>query len=149
MTIRLSEEIFKNLFPLNKLKVINGDAVLSQLARIATENGTVPGDSLTINMAILSGKTEEIKVEFSEDNILYEFNSTKITFSKPPEERVIFDGPATIVVSPTGEKTVVKCSEGDTFDPKYGYLLCKFMESSGMTRTQVSKHLKKISEKVT
>ena len=61
------------------------------------------------------------------------------------KERVIFNGPATIVISPSGKKTVVKCAPGDTFDPRYGYLLCKFIESSGMTRTQVSKKLKSIT----
>ena len=64
--------------------------------------------------------------------------------SQTPEEQVIFSGPATILVAPDGTKTIVKCSGGDTFDPKYGYLLAKFMQSSGFTRTQVAKKLREI-----
>jgi len=61
-----------------------------------------------------------------------------------PDEEVIFHGPATIVTPKGGEKVVVKCAEGDAYDPRYGYLLAQFMIQTGMTRTQVSKHLKKI-----
>lgn len=35
-------------------------------------------------------------------------------------KRVIFNGPATIVFWNDGTKTVVKCREGDTFDPEKG-----------------------------
>lgn len=42
-------------------------------------------------------------------------------------EKVIFNGPATIVIWRDGEKTVVKTSDGDKFDPKTGLALsyCK------------------------
>lgn len=39
-------------------------------------------------------------------------------------ERVIFNGPATIVFWPDGTKTVVKCDENDPWDPEVGILLC-------------------------
>lgn len=35
-------------------------------------------------------------------------------------EKVIFDGPATIVFWSDGDKTVVKCQEGDVFDAEKG-----------------------------
>ena len=35
-------------------------------------------------------------------------------------ERVIFNDPATIVLWSNGEKTVVKCIDGETFDPEKG-----------------------------
>ena len=35
-------------------------------------------------------------------------------------EKVIFNEPATIVIWKDGEKTVVKCQEGDAFDPEKG-----------------------------
>lgn len=38
----------------------------------------------------------------------------------PKIERVIFNGPATIVFWQDDTKTVVKCREGDTFDPEKG-----------------------------
>lgn len=42
-------------------------------------------------------------------------------------QRVIFDGPATIVIWGDGSKTIVKCSEDDTFDPEKGLAMaiCK------------------------
>jgi len=36
-------------------------------------------------------------------------------------ERVIFNDPATIVIWNDGDKTVVKCMEGDTFDEHVGF----------------------------
>ena len=62
------------------------------------------------------------------------------------EDQVIFSGPTTILIAPDGTKTIVKCSKDDTFSPSYGYLLCKYMQSSGKTRTQVSKQLRKVEK---
>ena len=39
-------------------------------------------------------------------------------------ERVIHNEPATVVLWKDGTKTVVKCSEGDEYDPEKGLLLC-------------------------
>ena len=44
----------------------------------------------------------------------------KGTQSLPKIENVIFNGPATIVFWADGTKTVVKCQEGDAFDPNTG-----------------------------
>lgn len=35
-------------------------------------------------------------------------------------EKVIFNDPATIVLWSNGEKTIVKCGDGETFDPEKG-----------------------------
>ena len=35
-------------------------------------------------------------------------------------ERAVFNGPATILFWPDGDKTVVQCQPGDTFDPEKG-----------------------------
>lgn len=42
-------------------------------------------------------------------------------------QKVIFDGPATIVIWCDGSKTIVKCSEDDVFDPEKGLAMaiCK------------------------
>lgn len=42
-------------------------------------------------------------------------------------QRVIFDGPATVVIWCDGSKTIVKCSVDDTFDPEKGLAMaiCK------------------------
>lgn len=39
-------------------------------------------------------------------------------------KRVIFHEPATIVIWADGTKTVVKCMEGDEYDPEKGLALC-------------------------
>lgn len=38
--------------------------------------------------------------------------------------KAIYNPPATIVIWPTGGKTVVKCCENDIYDPMMGFLLC-------------------------
>ena len=38
--------------------------------------------------------------------------------------KVIYNPPATIVIWPMGDKTVVKCCEDDIYDPMTGFLLC-------------------------
>lgn len=39
-------------------------------------------------------------------------------------EKVIFDGPATVILWKNGRKTVAKCSENDNFDWEKGIALC-------------------------
>lgn len=62
----------------------------------------------------------------------------------PQEDEVIFNGPATILNHSDGTKTVVKCNQDDNFDPRFGYLLAKYLKATGQTRTQVSKELKSV-----
>lgn len=52
----------------------------------------------------------------------------------PKPVEVIYNDPATVVIWEDGEKTVVKCSDGDAFDPEKGLLLCiakRFYGNSG------------------
>ena len=49
-------------------------------------------------------------------------------------KNVIFNNPATIVFWSDGSKTVVKCGEGDTFDPEKGLAMAvskKFFDNKG------------------
>lgn len=49
-------------------------------------------------------------------------------------KNVIFNNPATIVFWSDGSKTVVKCGEGDTFDPEKGLAMAlakKFLGNKG------------------
>lgn len=39
-------------------------------------------------------------------------------------EKIVYNGPATIVFWKDGTKTVIKCHEGDQFDEVTGFLLC-------------------------
>lgn len=54
---------------------------------------------------------------YSQPNALYR------TFQVTPE-KVIFNDPATIVFWKDGTKTVVKCMEGDTYNPEVGLAMC-------------------------
>lgn len=62
-------------------------------------------------------------------------------------EKVIFHDPATIVLWGDGTKTVVKCSEGDTYDPEKGYMLCYLKKLMGKNYYKyISKTVKKYKE---
>ena len=54
---------------------------------------------------------------YSQPNALYR------TFQVTPE-KVIFNDPATIVFWKDGTKTVVKCMEGDIYNPEVGLAMC-------------------------
>ena len=57
---------------------------------------------------------------------------------------VIFNPPATIVLWKDGTKTVVKCDERDTYDPKYGLALCFMKKALG----NKSRHLNDVLHEV-
>lgn len=44
---------------------------------------------------------------------------------------VIFNSPATIVMWSDGSKTVVKCQEGDTYNPELGLAMCVVKKCCG------------------
>ena len=51
--------------------------------------------------------------------------------SFPSIDKVIFNGPATIVKWSDGTKTVVKCQEGDEYSKQTGLLMCVFKKAFG------------------
>ena len=94
---------------------------------------------VTFTAVTTNFKPEKLyKVKFSENYTkgdtdmmeLFETSCKKIYFGTrgvPEIEDVKFNGPATIVFWVDGTKTVVKCQEGDTFDPEKGLTMaiCK------------------------
>ena len=46
-------------------------------------------------------------------------------------KKVIFNGPATVVLWKDGTKTVVKCKEGDPYSKEAGFALCLLKKLSG------------------
>lgn len=46
-------------------------------------------------------------------------------------KKVIFNGPATIILWDDGTKTVVKCKEGDPYSKEAGFALCLLKKLSG------------------
>lgn len=57
-------------------------------------------------------------------------------------KKVKFSGPATIVFWADGSKTVVKCQEGDAFDPEKGLALCFMKKVLGNKSGTFNKVLK-------
>ena len=60
-------------------------------------------------------------------------------------KKIIFNGPATIILWNDGTKTVVKCQDGDTFDKEKGVALC-FMKKSLGNRSNFNNIFKKYLE---
>lgn len=49
----------------------------------------------------------------------------------PHAEKVVFSGPATVMLWPDGTKTVTKCREGDSLDYVFGMLACIIRKLTG------------------
>ena len=65
---------------------------------------------------------------------------------KPVIKNVIFNNPATIVFWHDGTKTVVKCQEGDDFDPEKGLTMAiakKFFGNRGSYYNVINKRVDK------
>lgn len=58
-------------------------------------------------------------------------------------EDVIFNGPATIILWKDGEKTVVKCKEGEVFDKEKGFLMAVFKRLCNNSSTLANKLMDK------
>ena len=63
----------------------------------------------------------------------------------PDIDEIIFNDPATIIKWSNGQKTVVKCAEGDEYDPFIGALLCVAKRAMG---DNYRKNINKIYEAV-
>lgn len=73
----------------------------------------------------------------------------KTTFFMPKIKKVIFNDPATIVFWSDDSKTVVKCQEGDTFDPEKGLAMAiakKALGNKGNYCNELKKWLPKEEE---
>lgn len=69
---------------------------------------------------------------------------------RPVIKNVIFNNPATIVFWHDGTKTVVKCQEGDDFDPEKGLTMAiakKFFSNRGSYYNIINKWVDKYYEK--
>ena len=68
------------------------------------------------------------------------FEKSKMTYGCPGIKKVIFNEPATIVIWDDGTKTVVKCSEGDTYSEWSGLAFCICKKLMGDEFHKVFKH---------
>ena len=75
----------------------------------------------TITLRKKGERRNEMPVErkSTNSNIYYASVTAKSTFA-PSIKKVIFNYPATIVLWSDGSKTVVKCQDGDIYDPEKG-----------------------------
>lgn len=87
------------------------------------------GDKMTldgpavISYGIRDPKTGEFKEYTHSGPIEFEFEPISIfTRSDFSIKKVIFNGPATIIFWENGDKTVVKCREGDTYNKRLGFM---------------------------
>lgn len=60
-------------------------------------------------------------------------------------DKVIYNGDTTILIS-DDDKYVVKCTEGDKFDPVFGFLYGYFLMNNGMSKTQAAKFFKHLEK---
>lgn len=84
-------------------------------------------------------------------NYVWTLNDSGLTLSTKKEkaelpERVIFSDPATILIWKNGDKTVVKTSKGDKYNPLFGFLMAYFKYTSGLNSSKRDKYFKKILE---
>ena len=68
------------------------------------------------------------------------------SFNKAKIDRVIFNGPATIVFWSDGDKTVVKCMESDTYNYETGVAMCMLKKIFGKSYTDFKKYTKEIGK---
>ena len=59
----------------------------------------------------------------------------KMDYSKPTVKRVIFNPPATIILWTDGTKSVVKCQNGEWYDPEKGFALAYLKKLLGNDNT--------------
>lgn len=64
----------------------------------------------------------------------------------PHIERLIFNPPATIIMWSSGEKTIVKCREGETFDPEKGLAMAIAKRALGRDYKKEFKGVKLMEE---
>lgn len=69
-----------------------------------------------------------------------DISKPKMTYGCPCIKKVIFNDPATIVIWDDGTKTVVKCSEGDTYSEWSGLAFCICKKLMGDEFHKVFKH---------
>lgn len=92
------------------------------------------------------GEPRPVKMTY--DEVVFPMNyfaDWRININKfNPEhiEKVIFNPPATIVIFKDGSKEVVKCSNGDTYDPELGFAQAMMNVMFG-SRSTYSKFIKK------
>lgn len=81
---------------------------------------------------------------FSLSNLSFDVKPCKISVNFDSLiKKVIFNGPATIVIWKDGTKTVVKCMDGDDYDREKGFMMAIIEYLLGGTKGDVKRFFKK------
>lgn len=111
-------------------KVINYDAFLGAVIIEPSNNELLKKAYFTSEVRLVS-KEEYLKEQETRQKNMGELKMEAITgftinhknyFDPSTIKDVRFNNPATIIFWKDGTKTVVKCQEGDTFNPELGFL---------------------------
>ena len=120
------DRIIKNV-PNNRNNIYNIEAIISNCSdslnyKIFDIEVTISTKELnTITLRKKNEGRNEMPVERkSTSSCVYYASTTAKSISAPPIKKVIFNYPATIVLWSDGSKTVVKCQDGDIYDPEKG-----------------------------
>lgn len=97
-----------------RLELLTPSCTLDRFRTVQAQNVYVAYDDNFINEPPFPGYTYIRKQSYPT------YNFTSI----PLVKKIIFNDPATIILWADGTKTVVKCSEGDEYDPEKGLAFC-------------------------
>lgn len=110
------------------MNITSLNSILSHTSQTEVQiNGYIYSNQFfDINEGILIGGRDCVKESL---NALYGTRNLKKGILEV--KKVIFNEPATIVFWKDGTKTVVKCRDGETFDPEKGVALCFMKKALG------------------
>ena len=118
-----------------KKKYLNNEKNGKTAMEIGIEDGVKFGSAVCVSLGRRNGKME----------LLYESIWNKLTLSNKIEN-VIFQDPATIVFWKDNTKTVVKCQNGEAFDPEKGLAMAVAKKVFGNNRDYYRPFLKWIKK---
>ena len=122
------DRIIKNV-PNNRNNIYNIEAIISncsdslnyKIFDIEVTISTKELNTITLRKRKKDERRNEMPVERkSTSSCVYYASTTAKSVSVPSIKKVIFNYPATIVLWSDGSKTVVKCQDGDIYDPEKG-----------------------------
>ena len=122
------DRIIKNV-PNNRNNIYNIEAIISncsdplnyKIFDIKVTISTKELNTITLRKRKKDERRNEMPVERkSTSSCVYYASTTAKSISAPSIKKVIFNYPATIVLWSDGSKTVVKCQDGDIYDPEKG-----------------------------
>ena len=135
------DRIIKNV-PNNRNNIYNIEAIISncsdplnyKIFDIKVTISTKELNTITLRKRKKDEGRNEMPVKRkSTSSCVYYAATTAKSVSEPSIKKVIFNYPATIVLWSDGSKTVVKCQDGDIYDPEKGLAMAILKKMNGNT----------------